>query len=273
MSIALGVIASKRAYAEGADTHSILSARLILAAALVVPLVPWSIRASGRRASFGAVALGLGTGVALCVGGRSELEGLARLPAGTLVLLLAAVPVWVAGLGWLGVGRSPTRVERAAVAALVTGVAIMAVPIGAAIDPLGLAFGIATTLCFTVFLLALERNRGVAPRSGFLLGVAGAGLALIAIDPGALPGLVDGEVPLPLVLALGVTTAGWAVLVGIGLQATDSVTAAIVISVEPVLVAVLAFLLLGEGLSPRELVGGLVVLSAIGAVAVHPADG
>jgi drug/metabolite transporter (DMT)-like permease len=74
-----------------------------------------------------------------------------------------------------------------------------------------------------------------------------------------------------LILAIGATTAIWAVLVGFGLQATDSVTAAIVVGVEPVLVAVLAFVLLGEDLSARELVGGLILLAALAATTLQVA--
>ena len=241
----------------------------MLAAVIVAPIVPWAIRAGGRSASLRALAIGLAAGVALCVAARSELEGLARLPAGTLVLLLTTVPVWVAALGWLGIGRVPTALERAAVVALLAGVAIMAAPVGAAIDSLGVVFGLFTALCFAAFLSVLERNHGVSVAGGFLLGVVGAGLAVVATDPGGLSGLADGDVRLPLVLAVGVSTAAWAVLVGFGLQATDSVTAAIVISVEPVFVAVLAFLLLDEGLTTREIVGGLVVLAALATVSVR----
>ena len=42
-----------------------------------------------------------------------------------------------------------------------------------------------------------------------------------------------------------------------------------VVAVEPVLVAGLAYLILGEGLSAREVVGGLIVVGALTAVAVH----
>ena len=98
--------------------------------------------------------------------------------------------------------------------------------------------------------------------------MVGAGLFALVINPGELGDLAENDISLPIALAVGVSTAAWAVLVGFGLQATDSVTAAIVVSVEPVFVAVLAFLLLDESLSAREIVGGLVVLAALATVSV-----
>jgi drug/metabolite transporter (DMT)-like permease len=161
-SISLAVIASKQAFAEGADARTILAARLVLAGLLVAPVVFASMRAGSSRLGVAGIVVGICAGATLWLGGRAELEGLARLPAGTLVL-----------------------------------------------------------------------------------------------------------VGLPLILALGATTAIWAVTVGIGLQATDAVTAAIVVDLEPVLVAVLAFVLLDEGLSAREIVGGLIVLAALAALAIQ----
>jgi drug/metabolite transporter (DMT)-like permease len=268
-SISLAVIASKQAFTDGADARTILAARLVLAALLVAPVVFASMRGGGSRLGIAGIVVGIGAGATLWVGGRTELEGLARLPAGTLVLLLATVPVWVATLGLLGIGRPPTPIERGALVGVVAGVAIMAVPIGAAIDPAGVAFGLMTALSFTVFLLILDRNRTVPQADGFLLGLMGAAFFFAVTDPGTVRDLTTGPLELPLILALGATTAIWAVLVGIGLQATDAVTAAIVVDLEPVLVAVLAFLLLDEGLSAREIVGGLVVLAALAALAIQ----
>jgi drug/metabolite transporter (DMT)-like permease len=269
MAIALAVIASKQAFAEGADARTILAARLVLAALLVTPVVFASMRGGGSRLGVAGVVVGICAGATLWVGGRTELEGLARLPAGTLVLLLATVPVWVAALGFLGIGRTPTPTERGALVAVVAGVAIMAVPVGAAIDPAGVAFGLITAMSFTAFLLILDRNRTVPQADGFLLGVMGAALFFAVTDPATVRDLATGPLGLPLILALGAATAFWAVLVGIGLQATDVVTAAIVVDLEPVLVAVLAFVLLDEGLSAREIVGGLVVLAALAALTLQ----
>ena len=269
VSISLGVIVSKQALSDGADAHGVLFARMTVGALLVAPVMPWAVRAGGQRVAWRPVAIGAAAGVALCLGGRSELEGLARLPAGTLVVLLATIPVWVTAVTWLGFGRVPTRLERIAIATVVAGVAIMALPVGSAIDPVGVVFGILAALCFTAFLAVLERNRAVPAARGFLLGLAGSGLLLLVTTPGTAGDLANGELSFPLILAAGATTAVWALLVGFGLQATDSVTAAIVVGVEPVVVAVLAFVLLGEGLSPREIVGGLIVLFALAATTLQ----
>jgi drug/metabolite transporter (DMT)-like permease len=272
VSISLGVIVAKQAFADGASPHAVLFARMTLGALIVAPVLPFALRSGGRRVGWRPIALGAAAGAALGVAGRFELEGLSRLPAGTLAVLLATIPIWVTAVAWLGFGRVPTGLERLAIGSVVVGVAVMALPVGAAIDPLGAAFGILTTFCFTAFLMALERNRAVPAATGFLLGLAGSGLLLLLTTPGTVSELTGGDFRLPLVLAAGATTAVWALLVGTGLEATDSVTASIVIGVEPVVVAVLALVLLGEGLSARELVGGVVVLAGVVATTVQVAS-
>ena len=266
-SVALAVIASKQALADGVAVDQLLRARLLLAAAVVAPVLGWMLRR--RRAGPGAIAVGLVTGALLWVGGTTELEGLERLPAGTLVLLLATTPLWVAALGWAGLGRRvPTVAELVAIGAVVAGLAVMAAPVGHAIDPAGAAFGLTTALTFATLLIVLDHNRGVDAPSGFLLALVGAALTALATDPGAVGEIGSAGLGVPLALALGLTTAAWAVLVGHGLEATDPVTTAIVVSIEPVLVSVLAFILLDEGLAPRELAGGAIVLAAVAGLAL-----
>jgi drug/metabolite transporter (DMT)-like permease len=244
---------------------------MALGALFVLPFLPWALRAGGRRVGWRPLAVGAAAGVALCLSVRSELEGLARLPAGTLTVLLGTLPIWVTAVAWVGFGRVPTSLERLAIATVVVGVAVMALPVGAATDPIGVAFGILSALCFTSFLAVIERNRAVPTAASFLLGLVSAGVLLLVVTPGTAAGLADGEPSAAIILAIGATTALWAVLVGFGLQATDSVTAAIVVGVEPVLVAVLAFVLLGENLSARELVGGLILLGALAATTLQVA--
>jgi drug/metabolite transporter (DMT)-like permease len=74
----------------------------------------------------------------------------------------------------------------------------------------------------------------------------------------------------------GVAVWLWAVLAVIGLGRTSAVTAATVSAAEPVFVAVLAFFVLGERLSVRQLVGGAlvvvgIVLAARASIADQPA--
>lgn len=267
-SIALGVIAAKQAYLDGVDPQSLVAARFVLAIPVIVVFLLAALRALERPPGAASFAVGLAAGAVLWLAARAEFEGLTRLPAGMLVLMLATLPVWVAFLGWVWLRRVPTRVERVALVVVVGGVAVMAAPIGASINPLGVLFGLVSAISGAVFLLLLERNRRMPASVGFLLGALGAAVAVLLTAPGVALGIADGPA-LGLLVVVGLSFALWALLVGMGLGATDSVTTAIVIAVEPLLVGLLALALLGEGLSARELAGGAIVLLAVTAVAVQ----
>jgi|EndMetStandDraft_8_1072994.scaffolds.fasta_scaffold42015_2 drug/metabolite transporter (DMT)-like permease len=266
-SISLGVIAVKHGYEGGADPETVLAARLLVAAPLAALALPFLFRRHPPARAM-ALAGALAAGVLIWISVRGEVEGLVRLPAGALALVLATSPVFVALLDWAVAGRAPSRFDRWTMIAIVAGVAIMAAPVGSSVSLVGVLAGLASALAFATFLFLLDRNPGVPPEQAFPLGMVGAGLMVLITDPGAAAGLGD-ELPTWLVLALGASAAGWAVLLGIGLAATAPVTAAMVVAVEPVLVTVLAFLILGEELAARQVVGGLVVVGALAAVAAR----
>jgi drug/metabolite transporter (DMT)-like permease len=267
-TISLGVIAVKQGYADGSDPQGILAARLLIAAPIVLLALPLLARGRDHRLGWRAVLAAVAAGALVWLSTRAELEGLARLPAGMLAVLLATAPMWVAALRWVTARRLPTSVEAIAMLVIVAGVAVMAAPVGDAVNLLGMLGGLASAIGFAFFLLVLERNAKVPAREAFPLGIVGAALLLAVTDPRAVADLGDG-MPLWLVLALGASVAGWALFIGIGLGATDSTTAAIGVGAEPVLVAVLAYVILGETLSVRQIGGGALVVAALTAVAVQ----
>ena len=266
-SISLGVIAVKHGYAEGADAESVLAARLLVAAPLVVLALPFLLSGPGR-VSLGALAAAVASGALIWLSVRAELEGLARLPAGALALVLATAPVFVTLLDWITVGRVPSRFDCGAMLAIVAGVAVMAAPVGSAVSLLGVLAGLVSAMGFAGFLFLVGRNPRVAAAQAFPLGMIGAGLIVVITDPTAVTGLGAG-LPAWLVLSLGASGAGWALLLGVGLAATNAVTAALVVAVEPVLVTVLAYLILAEGLAARQIAGGVIVVAALAAVAAR----
>lgn len=268
VSIAVSVVAAKQALVDGVSTDTVLAARLLLAAPVLLLIAAPMIRAAGPRPSAGPIAIGLGAGVTLWLGGRAEFEGLARLPAGMLVVVLATAPVWVAFIGWLVWRRRITRMDVFALVALVGGVTIMAAPVGASVDALGLLFGVSSAISFALFLTILERNESVSAMLGLVLGMIGAAIAFVLADPGTVGGLVE-NLDNGLLLTIGAAGVLWTLFVGRGLGATNSVTAAIVVASEPLFAASLAFFLLSESLAARELLGGAVVLLALAAVAIQ----
>ena len=269
ISISLGVIAAKEAYRQGAGPVEVTAARLLVAAPILVAILPFVVRARYGAVGVKPVVVAVAGGAALWLGSLTELEGLERIPAGMLVLLLATAPAWLALYAWVATGELPAPVDRFALMGVLAGIAVMSVPLGSSVDGAGVLFGLASAICFVAFLLLLERIPGLTAATAFPLGIVGAALCVLATDPGAVPELLDGAVSAPLALAMGGSAAGWAVLVGFGFAATNPLTGALIITVEPVLVALLAFLILGEGLSAREVMGGVIVLGALGVVTLQ----
>lgn len=269
-SISLGTIAAKQAFADGASTDDLLATRFIVSVPILALALPVVLRITGARVSARGALIAVAAGTLFWASGWGEFQGLDRIPAGMLVVLLATASLWVGLLRWLTQGVPPTRVEAFAIGAVIVGVAIMAVPIGVtAVDAFGILGGLVSASTFAVFLLIQERNTGMPAMAGFSIGMIGGGILLIATDPGAI-GRVPGDgLTWPLVAATGMASVGWAWFVGYGVGATDSITAAIVVALEPPLVAVLALVILGEGLSARELVGGIVVISAVAVAGVQ----
>ena len=107
-SISLGVIAVKQGYAGGSDPQSLNAARLLVAAPCVALALPFLLRA-GRPIGVRGALFAIAAGGLIWFASRAELEGLARLPAGMLALLLATAPVWVAAFDWIGLGGSPAE--------------------------------------------------------------------------------------------------------------------------------------------------------------------
>jgi hypothetical protein len=58
-SISLGVIAAKEAYGAGADPQGVLAARLLVAGVVIVPFLPWVLRAAGRPVRPGALSVAI----------------------------------------------------------------------------------------------------------------------------------------------------------------------------------------------------------------------
>lgn len=269
VSISLGTIASKQGLIDGAESGDLLAARFIIAAPLLALTVPFMLRAAPQPAGAKAIAIAVAAGGLFWVAGFGEFEGLDRIPAGMLVLLLATSSLWVALLRWLLQGAVPTSTERLAIGAVIAGVAIMAVPLGAAVDPLGILGGLLSASSFAVFLLVLERNERMPSSAGFAIGMVGGALLLVALDPGSLSDFPGPDLSLSIAVAIGVSSVFWALFVGYGVGATSSLTAAIVVALEPPLVALMALVILGEGLSTRELIGGSIVITAVFATALE----
>ena len=220
------------------------------------------MRGAGAGAGRG-LGLGVLAGLILFAGARAEFEGLARLQAAMLILLLFMAPIWVALIERALWGRRLTPRTGVAIVLVVGGVATMVGPPGG-VDMLGVAFGVCSSILLAGFFVLIDRSRAHAPMAvGLSAALVAGGLAGVVLEPGGLATELGDPDVLPYALAVAASLAAWGVFAVFGLEAATAVTAAIISAAEPVFVALLAYLLLGEALSAREIAGGAIVMVGV----------
>jgi drug/metabolite transporter (DMT)-like permease len=266
---AMGVF-GKLAYGEGATVGTLLSVRFVLAAALFWALVLASggareLRALGRRDA--ALGLTLGAcGYATQAG--CYFAALSRIDASLLSLLIYTFPAIVAAAA-IALGRERVDGRRLAALALASGgLALVVAGAGAgALDPLGVALGLAAAVVYSAYILVSD---GIAARVRPLvlsaLVCTGAAASLVAgaavlgeLRPGELSPAGSGW----LACLAVVSTVASISLFFAGLPRVGPTTASILATVEPLVTVLLAFLVFGETLGPAQLAGGTLVLGAV----------
>ncbi|MGY1617200.1 DMT family transporter [Geodermatophilus sp. SYSU D00691] len=270
-------IFGKLAYDAGVSPTALVLVRFSLAAVLLgaLLLARPGLRAGRPAPSAGAgpgarglvlTALGLGA-IGYATQASLYFSALERIDASLLALLFYSYPLLVT-LGAVLLGRDRLTPGRAAALAAATGGTLL-VLLGAGglrFDPLGVAMAVGTAVTYTVYILVADTVvHRMPPVVLSALVMAGASLALAG--KALLTGGVD----------LGFAAAGWLWLACIavvstvvamlaffaGLRRTGAATAAILSTFEPVVTAALAAVVLGEFLTPVQLLGGLLVLSSV----------
>ncbi|MGO4298625.1 EamA family transporter [Leifsonia sp. RAF41] len=202
-----------------------------------------------------------------------------RIPVSTGILVEYLAPVLLVAVAWARTRKAPRAVVVAGSVVAVAGLILVVSPGGAgALDPLGLILAVLAMVgCAGFYLIAARPSDGLPPvvlaSGGLLLG----GLALGVVGAtGLLPVTVSfADVPL-----FGSPTAWWVPLLVVGVVATaiayaTSITATELLGsrlasftglLEVVAATFYAWLLLGEALSPLQLLGGVLILGGIALV-------
>jgi drug/metabolite transporter (DMT)-like permease len=210
-----------------------------------------------------------------------------RIPVGIAILLEFTGPVLI--LAWIRlVRRAPVhRGAIAGVAVALTGLALVVqVWTGLRLDALGLAAGLGAAACQAAYFLLVERMAGADPLA---MTAAGSLVGTILLAALALPWtvpwhLLTGPVHLGTHTAPAWFAAAWLILVSTviayltGVAAVQRLSAQVAGAIcyaEAVFAPLLAWALLGEHLTPLQILGGVVIL--LGAyiaqrAIAHPAD-
>lgn len=252
----------------------------VAGAALV--LVPLAIR--GRRVVRRRPGLVIGYGVLAVAGVQLAYFGaVARIPVGVALLIEYLAPVIVLLVAGLLLGRTIPRSAAVGAAVTVLGLAgVVEVWSGLAFDPLGLLLALLAAVCLASYFLLSEHGASAEPTALLAWALLVGTLVLTPLARpwtapwSALAGPVqvgDGQVD-GVVLAGGLVLIGTiaAYLTGIAsVRLLSAPVAAVIATLEAVVAVVLAWVLLGEAMSPPQVAGGVIVL--IGAALAHRGAG
>jgi len=233
---------------------------LRLVSATIVLLALWRPRRRGwtRRE----VVLAVMFGVALAAMNLSFYEALARIPLGVAVTIEFVGPLAVALSG----SRRPVDLVWVALA----GLGILALTHGGAhsLNALGVVFALVAG-CFWGAYILLNARVGQAFERGTGLALAMLVASVLTFAPGVADGGTHLLEPRSLALGAAVGMLSSAIPYSLELEALRRIAASIfgvLMSLEPAMAAFAGFLVLGQGLGARALVGiALVIAASVGA--------
>ncbi|WP_328467954.1 DMT family transporter [Actinoplanes sp. NBC_00393] len=268
---------------SGWSPAAAVTARALLGGMLLLPFVLFSLR--GRwdalwRARWRVAGMGV---IAVAFTQLTYFAAIHRIPVSTALLVEYLAPLLLVVWAWATTRRLP----RPAVflgSALAIGGLVLVIGPGAlqAVDPVGIMLAFAAAIgCAVYFVVAARPADGLPPvalaGTGLLLGAASLGLA------GAV-GLVPFTVAFDDVQLLGSTAPWWVSLTVVAVFATaiayatgifgssrlGSRLASFVGLLEVVFASIFAWIVVGEQLTPLQMVGGALILAGIAAIPGEP---
>ncbi|MDP3174128.1 MAG: DMT family transporter [Phenylobacterium sp.] len=193
---------------------------------------------------------------------------LAYTSVANATVLTNLTPVVVTAVAWFAFGQRPRPAFLAAVALAVAGAALMTVGREGAAGrnpPLGDGLALTTALWYAFYMLAIGVARRTQAATMVMFWSSLVGMPLLFIAAAAL-----GEDIIPR------GAAGWAACVGLGvvhvagqgaiawaLGRLETATASVVILVQPVVAAILGWLLFAEAVGRRQAVGAALALGGV----------
>ncbi len=256
-----------------------VTARALTAGIVLLPLAVYSLRGRWAALWIGRWrVLGMGIIGVACTQ-LAYFAALQTIPVSTALLIEFLAPLILVGFVWVTTRRMPRRTVLLGSALAVSGLVLVIGP-GAiqAVDPVGVLFAFGAAIaCAVFFVVAARPSQGLPPiaLAAFGLLVGGGALGLLGIT-----GLLSFTASFADVSLLGVVTAWWVPLLALAVISTAiayaaGITAAGVLGsrlasfvglLEVIFASLFAWLLLGEVLTPLQLLGGLLILGGIAAV-------
>jgi drug/metabolite transporter (DMT)-like permease len=239
--------------------------RFLLAAPLLLVAAGWrEVARVGRRHRARLLLLGGGGQAAINL---ISLSALHFIPAATLVFLFYTYPAWIAVLAAAGGTERVTRLRAVALLLSLAGIAtIVGDPFSGALHPTGVLLALGAAVIYAAYVPLIGRlQHGIAPSNASLHVAIGA-VVFCAAWAAATNGLTADIAPRGWLAIAGmavVSTVLAFLLFLRGLAVLGPVRTGIVSTVEPFWAALLAALVLGQGLSLRTLLGGAMIAAAV----------
>jgi len=267
--LALGVIVTstasvliRSAHADGMSGLAIAAYRMVFAVLVLAPFVAWSAVAALRKLSRAERLRIVGAGICLALHFATWISSLQFTSVASSVALVASHPLWITLFAFLVFRERPGTVGLAGVGLAVAGAVVIFAAdqaSGSGSNPLlGNALAVAGALSVTGYILfarAMPAGLGTWSYVWLVYSVAAVLLVLIA---GGRGGLASGfgwtALAFVFVMALGPqlighTSINWAA------RHLPAALVSVTILGEPVLAAALAWIVLGEGVGPLQIVG------------------
>jgi len=256
-SVQFGAAIAAKLFAEVGTAGAVL---LRLVSATIVLLILWRPRVHGRNAR--ELALAALFGVVLAGMNLSFYAALDRIPLGIAVTLEFIGPLTVAILG----SRRPLDLLWVALAA--GGIAALTHGSDHGLNPLGIAFALLAASFWAAYIFVNARV-GRAYPGGTGLALAMCIASLLALPLGVAAGGTHLLEPRSLALGAAVGILSSAIPYSFEIEALRRIAPSVfgvLMSLEPAMAALAGFIVLGQGLSARALLGvALVVTASIGA--------
>ena len=259
-------IFARLAYADGADVIAVLASRFAIAAALMgVVLAVRRQRLPRGRLLAALAAMG---GIGYVGQSASYFTALTMASAGLVALLLYLYPAIVTLLSAVILRDRLRPVTIAALGLALAGSALTIGPVrGGRLG--GVVLGIAAALIYSVYILVGSRvtpRAGALPASAVVMAAAAVVYGLVAlITRPAVPSSAEGW---GAITGLAVVSTVVAIVAFFaGLERIGPADASTLSTLEPVVSVGLAAVVLGEGVAPLQLGGGVLILAAVAILA------
>jgi len=197
------------------------------------------------------------------------LTAISKTSVATAAILLYTAHAFVIILSALLLGEPLARSKGAAVVLAFAGCVLVVRGYdlaGLRLNLPGVAAGLGSGLTYAMYSIfgkTALRRYGPLTTLIYALGVGTIFLGIAAVATGALavPHPTSGWAMVAYLALVTTLLAQWLYLTG--LRQVEASRASLIANVEPVVAAVLGYLVLGEGLEPLQLIGGALVLSAV----------